>query len=180
MKRDFLHITDFSTEEIHETFLLAAKLKKYVREGVEYTPLKGKTMAMIFAKPSSRTRLSFETGMTQLGGHAIYLGPNDIGIGKREAVRDIARVISRYDDVIMARLFDHAHILELAKYYQRVDGFESSVPNHGRYFYGSGTSRKFGQSESCIHRRREQRGEFVDQFIGANSHALCLGVACWI
>ncbi|MFA4838035.1 MAG: ornithine carbamoyltransferase [Candidatus Neomarinimicrobiota bacterium] len=120
MKRDFLYITDFSTDEIHETFQLAAKLKKFVREGIEYTPLKGKTMAMIFAKPSARTRISFETGMTQLGGHAIYLGPNDIGIGKREAVRDIARVISRYDDVIMARLFDHAHILELAKY--------SSVP----------------------------------------------------
>ena len=77
-------------------------------------------MAMIFAKPSARTRVSFETGMTQLGGHAIFLGPNDIGIGKREAIKDIARVISRYDDIIMARLFDHAHILELAEY--------SSVP----------------------------------------------------
>ena len=120
MKRDFLHITDFSTEEIRDTFELAAKLKRYVKEGKEYLPLKGKTMAMIFAKPSARTRVSFETGMTQLGGHAIFLGPNDIGIGKREAIKDIARVVSRYDDIIMARLFDHAHILELAEY--------SSVP----------------------------------------------------
>jgi ornithine carbamoyltransferase len=73
-------------------------------------------MAMIFAKPSARTRISFETGMYQLGGYALYLSPNDIGIGKREAVKDIARVISRYNDVIMARLFDHAHILELAEF----------------------------------------------------------------
>lgn len=120
MKRDFLHITDFSTEEIRDIFELAAKLKRYVKEGKEYLPLKGKTMAMIFAKPSARTRVSFETGMIQMGGHTIFLGPNDIGIGKREAIKDIARVVSRYDDIIMARLFDHAHILELAEY--------SSVP----------------------------------------------------
>jgi ornithine carbamoyltransferase len=116
MKRDFIHITDFSTEEIREVFELTEKMKAYVKEGKEYTPLKGKNMAMIFAKPSARTRISFETGMSQLGGHAIYLGPNDIGIGKREAVKDIASVISRYDDIIMARLFEHAHMMELAKY----------------------------------------------------------------
>jgi ornithine carbamoyltransferase len=116
VKRDFLHITDFSPEEIQAVLKNTAELKKMVHEGREYTPLKGKTMAMIFAKPSARTRISFETGMTQLGGHAIFLGPNDIGIGKREAVRDIARVISRYDDIIMARLFDHTHMLELAEY----------------------------------------------------------------
>jgi len=120
MKRDFLHITDFSTEEIIDTFKLAAKIKSYMKEGKDYLPLKGKTMVMIFAKPSARTRVSFETGMIQLGGHAIFLGPNDIGIGKREAIKDIAMVISRYDDIIMARLFGHAHILELAEY--------SSVP----------------------------------------------------
>ena len=116
MKRDFVHITDFSSAEIQEVFDLTAKMKAFVKEGKEYTPLKGKNMAMIFAKPSARTRISFETGMSQLGGHAIYLGPNDIGIGKREAVRDIAWVIARYDDIIMARLFDHAHMLELAEY----------------------------------------------------------------
>lgn len=116
MKRDFLHITDFSAEEIKEVFELAKELKAYIRYGKEYTPLKGKTLAMIFAKPSARTRISFETGMYQLGGQAIYLSPDDIGIGKREAVKDIARVISRYNDIIMARLFNHEHILELAKY----------------------------------------------------------------
>lgn len=116
MKKDFIHITDLTNVEIWEVFELAKKLKSYVKEGREYTPLKSKTMAMIFAKPSARTRISFETGMTQLGGHAIYLGPNDIGIGKREAVKDIARVVARYDDIIMARLFAHAHMLELAEY----------------------------------------------------------------
>ncbi|MCK9560768.1 MAG: ornithine carbamoyltransferase [Candidatus Marinimicrobia bacterium] len=116
MKKDFIHITDLTDVEIWEVFELAKKLKSYVKEGREYTPLKSKTMAMIFAKPSARTRISFETGMTQLGGHAIYLGPNDIGIGKREAVKDIARVVARYDDIIMARLFAHAHMLELAEY----------------------------------------------------------------
>jgi len=73
-------------------------------------------MAMIFTKPSARTRISFETGFYRLGGHAVYLGPSDIDIGKREAVKDIARVISRYNDIIMGRLFAHEHILELAEY----------------------------------------------------------------
>ncbi|MBN2365702.1 MAG: ornithine carbamoyltransferase, partial [Calditrichaeota bacterium] len=73
-------------------------------------------MAMIFAKPSARTRISFETGIYQLGGSALYLAPQDIGIGKREAVKDVAQVISRYNDLIMARLFAHADIEELAEY----------------------------------------------------------------
>jgi ornithine carbamoyltransferase len=71
---------------------------------------------MIFAKPSARTRVSFETGFCWMGGHALYLTPQDIAIGKREAVKDVARVLSRYNDLIMARLFAHAHILELAEY----------------------------------------------------------------
>jgi ornithine carbamoyltransferase len=71
---------------------------------------------MIFAKPSARTRVSFETGFEWMGGHALFLGPNDIGIGKREAIKDISRLFSRFNDIIMARLFDHQHILELAKF----------------------------------------------------------------
>jgi ornithine carbamoyltransferase len=71
---------------------------------------------MIFAKPSARTRVSFETGFEWMGGSALFLGPNDIGIGKREAIKDISRLFSRYNDMIMARLFDHKHILELAQY----------------------------------------------------------------
>ena len=71
---------------------------------------------MIFAKPSARTRVSFETGFYRLGGHALFLGPNDIGVGKRESTEDIARVLSRFNDIIMARLFDHQHILDLAEF----------------------------------------------------------------
>jgi len=118
MKRDFLHITDFTTEELTQVIDLAAELKAGLKAGREFQPFKGQSMAMIFTKPSARTRLSFETGFFYLGGHAIYLGPSDIEIGKREAVKDIARVVSRYNHVIMARLFEHAHILELAQYAQ--------------------------------------------------------------
>ena len=119
MKKDFIHITDFSQKEIYEFLDFAIDLKKRVNKN-DYKPFSGKSLAMIFAKPSARTRVSFETGFYRLGGHALYLGPNDIGIGKREAVKDIARVLSRYNDIIMARLFDHKHIIEL--------GQNSSVP----------------------------------------------------
>jgi len=116
VKRDFLHITDFTSAEVLETLENAKEVKAKLKSGENYTPFKGRSMAMIFTKPSARTRISFETGFYRLGGHAVYLGPSDIDIGKREAVKDIARVISRYNDIIMARLFDHNHILELADY----------------------------------------------------------------
>jgi len=116
VKRDFLHITDLDALEIQEILELAQEVKTKLKSGEAYAPFEGKSMAMIFTKPSTRTRLSFETGFYRLGGHAIYLGPSDIEIGKREAVKDVARVVSRYNDVIMARLFDHDHILELAAY----------------------------------------------------------------
>ena len=116
MKRDFLHITDFTTDEIWETLELAKSIKERLKNKEDYKPFKDHSLAMIFAKPSARTRVSFETGFFRLGGHAIFLGPNDIGIGKREAIKDIARVFSGYNDMIMARLFDHKHMTELAKY----------------------------------------------------------------
>ena len=115
MKRDFLHITDFTTEEIWETLELARWIKNKFRSGEEFHPFRNRTLAMLFAKPSARTRVSFETGFYRMGGHALFLGPNDIEIGKRESIGDIAQVLSRYNDMIMARLFDHQHILELAK-----------------------------------------------------------------
>ena len=116
MKRDFLHITDFDTNEITETLDLAIEIKTKLKNNENYKPFKDQSLAMIFAKPSARTRVSFETGFFRLGGHALYLGPKDIGIGKREAVKDISRVLSGYNDMIMARLFDHKHMIELAKY----------------------------------------------------------------
>ena len=116
MKRDFLHITDFTADEIHATFALAKEIKERFKRREDYKPFKDHSMAMIFAKPSARTRISFETGFFRMGGHALYLGPSDISIGKREAVKDIARVVARYNDVIMARLFAHQHVLEMAEY----------------------------------------------------------------
>ena len=120
MKKDFLSIADLTRDEIFDIFDLSRELKEKTRKREAHHLLPGYTLAMIFAKPSARTRISFETGIYQLGGYALYLAPTDIGIGKREAVKDIGRVISRYNDLIMARLFDHAHIEELAEY--------SSVP----------------------------------------------------
>ncbi len=116
MKRDFIHITDFTADEIWETFDIAKTVKEKFKHREDYKPFKNHSMAMVFQKPSARTRVSFETGFFRLGGHALYLGPSDISIGKREAVKDIARVLSRYNDVIMARLFDHEHITELAEF----------------------------------------------------------------
>ena len=116
MKRDLLHITDLTTQEILDFIDLAKEIKTKVLNKEDYQPFNNCSLAMIFAKPSARTRVSFETGFFRLGGHALYLGPNDIGIGKREEVKDIARVFSGYNDMIMARLFDHRHILELAEY----------------------------------------------------------------
>jgi len=116
MVRHFLHITDLTREEIEEIFDLAVDVKDKFKRREDYKPFRDHTLAMIFAKPSARTRISFETGFVRLGGHAIFLGPDDVGIGKREAAKDVARVISRYNDMIMARLFDHAHLLELAEY----------------------------------------------------------------
>ena len=116
MNKDFVSIADFSRDELESIFDLTTELKQKTKNGEEHHLCRGLTMSMIFAKPSARTRISFETGMYQLGGYALYLSPSDIGIGKREAVKDIAQVISRYNDIIMARLFEHKHMLELAEY----------------------------------------------------------------
>lgn len=116
MENNFVSIADYSLSELEAIFDLTTKLKEKTKRHEEHHLCKGLSMSMIFAKPSARTRISFETGMYQLGGYALYLSPNDIGIGKREAVKDIAQVISRYNDIIMARLFEHKHMEELAKY----------------------------------------------------------------
>lgn len=106
--KDFLHISDFDKDTILKILGRAVEVKALLKSGERtFLPFKGKTMAMIFAKPSMRTRVSFETGFFLLGGHAIYLGPDDIQMGKREETRDVARVLSRYNDIIMARVFAH-------------------------------------------------------------------------
>ncbi|MFN3742262.1 MAG: ornithine carbamoyltransferase [Anaerolineales bacterium] len=117
MKRDFLHISDFSPQEIQDFLDLAVRLKKEYQEKGENPPLlKGKVLGMIFQKPSLRTRVSFDMAMRHLGGDALYLSPQEIGLGKREAISDVARVLSGYVHAIMARVFDHEHVLELARW----------------------------------------------------------------
>ena len=120
LKKDFLHISDFSPVEIQDLLDLAIALKKEYFNGGNPPVLKGKTLAMIFQKPSLRTRVSFEMAMQHLGGHAMYLSPAEIGLGKRESIADVARVLSGYVHGIMARVFEHEHLLELAQW--------SSVP----------------------------------------------------
>ena len=116
MAKHFLHISDYNTAQIWEILHLSKELKTKFHNKEDFKPFRDRSLAMIFAKPSARTRVSFETGFEWMGGHALFLGPNDIGIGKREAIKDISRLFSRYNDVIMARLFDHQHIIELAEY----------------------------------------------------------------
>ncbi len=117
MKKDFVSIIDLSAKEILDILQIAKKLKRELKQkGKNKKILENKTLAMVFEKPSLRTRLSFEIGMTQLGGHAVYLAPSDIGMGKRESVSDTAKVISSMADVIMARTFSHITVEELAKY----------------------------------------------------------------
>jgi len=111
--RHFLAIPDFSTKELHALFALADRMRRG-----EYAnkPLAGKSLAMIFMKSSTRTRVSFEVGVTQLGGHALFLSPRDIQLGRGEPIADTARVLSRYVDGIMIRTFAHAEVEELAKH----------------------------------------------------------------
>ncbi len=111
-KRDFLAIPDFSRDELHALFDLAARMKRGYRE----RPLAGRTLGMIFTKSSTRTRVSFEVGAFQLGGHALFLSARDIQLGRGEPIRDTARVLSRYLDGIMIRTFDHADVEELARF----------------------------------------------------------------
>lgn len=112
--RSVRNVFDLTTEEVWRVFETAADLKRRVKMGEAHPLLAGKSLAMIFQKPSTRTRVSFEVGMTQLGGHALYLGPNDLQLNRGETVADTAKVLSRYVDVIMARVFSHDDIEELA------------------------------------------------------------------
>lgn len=116
MKKDLVSVSDLTREEILDLFRCAKDQKRKQKEGKGEKPLAGKTLAMIFEKPSLRTRVTFETGMTQLGGHAIYLAPSDIGLGKRESVPDVAKNLSRWVDGIMARTFAHQTVADLAKH----------------------------------------------------------------
>jgi ornithine carbamoyltransferase len=118
--RHFLDFTDWTTKDLWHIIQLAAHLKLEQQSGGNRPVLKDKTLGMVFQKPSLRTRVSFDVGMRHLGGHAIMIGPDEIGLGKRESIPDVARVLSSYVQCIMARVFDHSHLEQLAAH--------SSVP----------------------------------------------------
>lgn len=115
-KRDFLAITDWEGDKILRIIERSLDLKKETKRGMDYRPLKGKMMGMVFEKPSLRTRVSFEMAMHQLGGGAINLPPTEIQMGKRESLPDVARVLSRYVDCLMARVFAHDTVTGLANH----------------------------------------------------------------
>jgi ornithine carbamoyltransferase len=114
MKKDLVSIKDLTSKEIEDIFSLTDKLKK--NKDKFSSILVGKTLALIFQKPSNRTRVSFEVGMYQLGGYSIYLGPDEISLGVRESIKDVAKTLSQYVDGIVLRTFDHRNVLEMAKF----------------------------------------------------------------
>ena len=120
MVRNFLAITDFSKNNLEKLLELALSLKKEYFSRGNLPLLKGKVLGMVFNKPSLRTRISFDMAMRHLGGDALFISPNEVGLGKRESIADVARVLSGYVSGIMARVFAHKHVTELAKW--------SSVP----------------------------------------------------
>jgi ornithine carbamoyltransferase len=116
MKKDFIAVSDYSPDELQGILDLSVDLKKEWQLGGNPPLLKGKVLAMVFQKPSLRTRVSFDMAMRHLGGDALYLSPAEIGLGQRESIADVARVLASYVDAIMARVFDHDHILQLAQW----------------------------------------------------------------
>ncbi len=118
MAKHFISIEDYTSDQLHLLLDQSAQLKKLYRSGGRDLCLTGKTMVMLFEKPSSRTRFSFQVGFTQLGGDVIYTRPEDIGgpLGRREPIKDITRVLNGYVDAIVARTFAHQTVLELARY----------------------------------------------------------------
>jgi len=116
MKKDLITIYDLTQEEIEAILHKARELKEIHHKGPPYRPLEGRTLAMVFEKPSTRTRVSFEVGMYQLGGHALFLNPQDTQLGRGEAIADTARVLSRYADGIMIRTFAQERVAEMARF----------------------------------------------------------------
>ncbi|WP_106767233.1 ornithine carbamoyltransferase [Paenibacillus faecalis] len=114
--RDMIELDDYTTEEIQYLLDSAIEIKRKQKNGEIYEPLKGKTIGLIFEKSSTRTRVSFETGMFQLGGHALFLSKNDIQLGRGEPISDTAQVLSRYLDGIMIRTFGHDNVINLARH----------------------------------------------------------------
>ncbi|MCX5842722.1 MAG: ornithine carbamoyltransferase, partial [Deltaproteobacteria bacterium] len=116
MNKDFLSVYDLTSTDFEIIFEKAQKLKKMLRDGIPYTPLAGKTLGMIFDKSSTRTRISFEVGIYQLGGTALFLSSRDTQLGRGENISDTARVMSRYLDAVVIRTYSQVFVEEFAKY----------------------------------------------------------------
>jgi ornithine carbamoyltransferase len=158
MKKDLLTVGQLSKKEIFDIFSLTAKIKKTPRAfaGV----LQGKTLALIFQKPSNRTYVSFYVGMFQLGGTALYLGPDQIKLGERETVHDVAKTLSRYVNGIVLRTFSHQSVIDMAEYadvpvINGLSDFFAPVSGAGRSVYCSGETRHVQECHAGIYRRRQ-------------------------
>src|SRR6266498_2639675 len=144
----FLSIRDLDRKHVLDIFKLTAELKAKLKAGQRETLLAGRTLALIFEKPSLRTRVTFEVAMVQLGGAAVYLSAQEIGLGKRESVPDIARNLSRWVDVVGARVFSHRTLEEMAAH--------ASLPGGGRFLHALGARAGPGQAAARLGRRRQQ------------------------
>jgi ornithine carbamoyltransferase len=165
MKRDFLRITDLQPTELEAVLDLAARLKSELRARKPHPLLAGRTLAMIFEKPSLRTRVTFEVGMVQLGGAAVSLAQGDIKLGEREPASDIARNLERWVDLILARVFLHQSVLDLATAARVpvINGL-SDLHHPCQVLADSSyrASRPHRRAPRGLRGRRQQRGAFVD------------------
>jgi len=174
--RDLLTLADYTAEEIQLLLDLAIQLKKRQKEGKPTPLLSGKTLGMIFEKSSTRTRVSFEVGMYQLGGQALFLSSHDLQLGRGETIADTARVLSRYVDGIMIRTFAHEKAVELARYatVPVINGLTDDF--HPCQVLADlltifGEKRHVARGETGLRRRREQHGPLLDAGRGHHGHA---------
>ena len=168
--KHFLAIADLSPAELKQYLDTAKRLKAEWRKRGNRPILKNKTLGMVFQKPSLRTRASFDMAMLHLGGHALYLSPNEIGLGQRESIADVSRVLSRYVDSIMARVFAHAHVVELAEY--------SRVPVINGLSDREHPCQALADVFTIVEHRRKLKGQTVAFFGDGNNVARSLMFAC--
>ena len=162
--RDFLTLRDFTGEEIQYIVDLGLDLKDKLKKGIPHPYLQGKSLAMIFQKSSTRTRVSFEVGMYQLGGQALFLSTRDLQIGRGEPVQDTARVLSRYVDGILIRTYEQAEVEAFAKYADVpvINGHLPPNADHRRSDHDQGAEGASRWSQFLLCRRRQQHGSFAD------------------
>lgn len=168
--RNFVNVNDFSNKEFAEVLALAADLKRRTQAGITDQPLAGKVLGLIFQKPSLRTRASFEVAMHQLGGKAIYMSPAEVGMGTREAVDDVALVLSRYFDVIASRVFGHDVIEGLAE--------NASVPVINALSEGEHPCQALADLLTLQEWRGDLKGQKVTYVGDGNNVAISLALAC--